>query len=522
MTSEITQQIKQIIQNNNINEAMISFYDFLLHPEANFEAREKIYEALGHLYIKIGLNDIANKLLNKNIVIDGNISKDHYEDLNSETRNSIIKQIETAEDISENGSLHEAIEHFYNILAKNNLDNKLKARVYNNLGCLFFRYGIADLVKIFFSLAKEYSHDLEDIEANEKRFNDIIAYSDYIRVINDTDNINSILNSVNEQLDSRPLKSVGLEITGTCNLNCIMCPRRNAPKEMLNNVPYDKIKNILDQVCPYTKTITFGGLGEPLIHPDFKKIVTTIKNYGCLIAFSSNGLLFDNAEMCDFLIKNVDSINVSIDASTEDTYKKVRGGDFNKLRRGLLRLKEKKIKLNSATPKLNTKFTVMKLNYREINEFLELRYDLGIEGFSLGHVICSDDEMYRNLAIYNDKKLMEEYLELLENHNLKQMAQMKKPAEKYIQCPFPCYNSLYIRGDGTITICCHASVPGSTKYFDDEEPYVVPEITFGNIYEEPLIDIWQKEEYKAYRYGIAKGEPYGFCQKCICARGMFI
>ena len=230
--------------------------------------------------------------------------------------------------------------------------------------------------------------------------------------------------------------------------------------------------------------------------------------------------------MCDFLIQNIEEISVSIDAATKETYQKIRiGGDFDNLINGLKRLQKRKEKLNSPTPKLITKFVVMKLNYKEIQEFVKLINSLGINTISLGHVICSTDEQRADLAIYNDKKFMDEYLLYLKNipdYNFPETVVCKKPSPDYRNCPFSAYKNLYITRDGSVRLCCHTGGASKTKYFDDEEPYEIPDISFGNIYEQDLKTIWENPEYQAYRYGIVKGKPYGFCQRCLVARGMFI
>jgi len=439
-------------------------------------------------------------------------------------KNSILTKIEETEKNILSGN--NAFNDFYTILCNPKLDSLSKGRIYNDLGYLYFKLGLAEIAKKCWEMALEFNPYLEDIEINSTFMENILSFSDYLFILNNTTNKNFILSINRQKLNCRPIDVISIEINGTCNLNCIMCPRRNTNKERLVNIPYDKIKTILEKVCPYTQQIEIGGLGESLCHPDFKKIVKTIKDYGCKLCFSSNGTFFDNDEMSNFLVENVNVISISIDAATKETYQKIRiGGDFDKVINGIKRLQNKKAERQSSTPKLLSKFTVSRLNYHEVIDFIKLSTDLGLT-VTLGHVICTDDEMRQKLAIYNDSKLMEEYLSLLKNdpeHNFSKNIMITRPPFHYISCPFSAYKNLYITTiDGAVHLCCHTAFASTNKYFDDEEPYEIPEISFGNLHEQDFKTIWEKPEYQAYRYGIIKNKPYDFCQKCLVARGMFI
>ena len=83
------------------------------------------------------------------------------------------------------------------------------------------------------------------------------------------------------------MKRVYLEITNSCNLNCPFCTYEKGNSFLT----MEEIDDCLKQIKPYCDYIYLHMLGEPLLHPDFEKVLNLLDDYGFKLQLVSNGTL---------------------------------------------------------------------------------------------------------------------------------------------------------------------------------------------------------------------------------------
>ncbi|MBR3251992.1 MAG: radical SAM protein [Erysipelotrichaceae bacterium] len=83
------------------------------------------------------------------------------------------------------------------------------------------------------------------------------------------------------------MKRVYLEITNACNLNCPFCTYEKGNSFL----SLKEIQDCLSQIKPICDYIYLHILGEPLLHPDFEKIMDLLDGYGLKLQLVSNGTL---------------------------------------------------------------------------------------------------------------------------------------------------------------------------------------------------------------------------------------
>ncbi len=120
--------------------------------------------------------------------------------------------------------------------------------------------------------------------------------------------------------------SVELTLTNCCNLACVYCSdmelrTRQGMKEYLS---LDVLKNLFEDLSNGgTKGVVLEGGGEPTMHPDFSEIVRAAKGSGLAVGLITNGTHpMDEADL-----KQFEWIRVSLDASTAEEYKNLKGVD---------------------------------------------------------------------------------------------------------------------------------------------------------------------------------------------------
>lgn len=120
-------------------------------------------------------------------------------------------------------------------------------------------------------------------------------------------------------------KRVILEITSICNSNCTMCPR-NALIRKQEHMDTDLCKKIIGELAQVgISGLWLMNLGEPLLHPDFFEILKYCRSFETLgpLWISTNGRIFDAVMQAKVLEQPVDFFNYSVNAMTEESYKKI-------------------------------------------------------------------------------------------------------------------------------------------------------------------------------------------------------
>lgn len=118
------------------------------------------------------------------------------------------------------------------------------------------------------------------------------------------------------------------------------------------------------------KSITFTGGGEPLMNPNIKTMIALALRENLRVGLVSNGILlptiFDIAPRLEY-------VRVSIDSTTRETYKKVKGKDyFDKVCDNIRRLVD-------VGCIVGISFVVTEENKHEVNEFNNLAIKLAVD-----------------------------------------------------------------------------------------------------------------------------------------------
>jgi len=123
-----------------------------------------------------------------------------------------------------------------------------------------------------------------------------------------------------------------VETSSYCNLSCKHCPRANTAKNddyFEGFMDFDLYKKIIDEMSQYKyATLRPFGRGEALINPDFPRMIRYAKKKGVRkIWLNTNGVLLSPEMSRELLEAGLDTLEVSIDAATQETFKKIKGKD---------------------------------------------------------------------------------------------------------------------------------------------------------------------------------------------------
>lgn len=286
--------------------------------------------------------------------------------------------------------------------------------------------------------------------------------------------------------------SISIEPTTSCNLRCPECPSGlrsfSRPTGMLEE---DLFKKIINQAHKTASYLLLYFQGEPYLHPKFTELIKYASRKGLYTATSTNAhyLTDDNARKT--IESGLDRLIISIDGTTQETYKSYRvGGNLEKVKQGTRTIIAWKKKLKSNTPYIVFQFLVVKPNEHQIEDIKALGKELGV-----------DKVAFKTAQLY-DYKNGNPLMPTIEKYSrYKQLPNgtFKFKNKLQNQC-WKMWHSTVITWDGTVVPCC----------FDKDADHKQ-----GTLNEQKLEDVWESNSYNKFRkHLLTNRKSINICQNC--------
>ncbi|MFA6636940.1 MAG: radical SAM protein [Candidatus Omnitrophota bacterium] len=327
-----------------------------------------------------------------------------------------------------------------------------------------------------------------------------------------------------------------IESVQGCPYSCAMCPTRFTKPQKVSD---DLLKRI-EPSFKELEILAIHGSGEPLLG-DISYFVDQSLKHDFIVHMNTTGF-FLTKTIADTLLKARLSIRFSIHAGKSDTYKKIMGNKFEKALENIAYLVRKN-RENDRNADLWFSFIVMKENLHEIDEFLKIAHDIGVERVrfmklepnsqSLRGIQMPDRafkfnyfEQWNSTVAKEFFKSLPHYKKLASDLNIKivfepiefsarrlhfvknriNMATQRRFGVALFPlmqrrgiCAAPWLGQLIIRQNGDVALCC--GLPHS----------------LGNIKHSTLREIWNSEEIKKVRESFRNNRFPRICRYC---RGM--
>ena len=315
---------------------------------------------------------------------------------------------------------------------------------------------------------------------------------------------------------SLPHKIV-LEITQKCNLNCTMCPRNQGVFDLTegDHLSVDNFRHVIEQY-PKLKYVTLVGTGEPFMNPYIFEMLDMAKSQGIYIEITTNGTLLDE-ETVRMLPDNVKKIFASIDNPIPEKYEIIRqGAKFDDVVSNLKRLKELRPDIE-----LIIQSVIMKDSINDLPKLVDLAAHIGADQISLIHAFTLDQESHdkthiRREDVASAEKSLQEVERLADEYGIGIDSRHFTPGKKNCQDP---WLAPYITIDGDVYACSfvyqNRDNTGDSKHLTYNQYYLdncckVPQHQYrmGNLFEQPVSEIWNDARYKLLRTTIRNSSKY--------------
>lgn len=277
----------------------------------------------------------------------------------------------------------------------------------------------------------------------------------------------SIVSRKNPDL-SYPI-SVEMTLTNVCNLNCVYCSdaelrQRQGAREMIS---LDDFKRLFEDLSKGgTKGIVIEGGGEPTLYSHFNEVVDSAASCNLAVGLITNGTM----RLDKSIISKFEWIRVSLDASTPDEYKALKGVDFYE------RVIDNIAYYAQYCKTVGVGFVVTKNNISQIEALVMRLRELGASYIQLRPVVDNEDLYPKDI----DLSYLKFYMTREFGVQVDGMKENAQAGNHGLPCVASSITSI-ISGDGSVYIC------GRLNVYDWLKP-------IGNITKESFHSIWNGDE----------------------------
>ena len=296
---------------------------------------------------------------------------------------------------------------------------------------------------------------------------------------------------------------LNLEITLDCNLNCKMCTRQNFQINK-KNMTADEFKHIIDNIGKL-EYLSILGLGEPMINPDFWKMLNKTEQSNLEVMFITNGTLLTEQNIKK-LTKNIDTISFSIEDTTEEGFQDIRGYSLKKILNNLRNL-------TRMRPDINLTFSTLlfKNQLGKVTDILKLLQETGGTSLHLLHLLSMSKEL-DDLHPINSENFEETEAEITRAREFADKSGLGLDTRHVLPSPDYCFAPWvwpHIGINGDVYPCCYIYESRVTDTFDEWYHGIKVEVpqknyVMGNVFKENFSDIWNNEAFHTIRKQLKK------------------
>jgi MoaA/NifB/PqqE/SkfB family radical SAM enzyme len=330
------------------------------------------------------------------------------------------------------------------------------------------------------------------------------------------------------------LKRLYIEPTSRCNLSCRTCIRNTWDEPMgdMDMKVFDRLAGHLARF-PHLETVMFGGFGEPTAHPRILDMIRAVKVLGLRAEMTTNATLLDDALIDGLLRERLDTLWISLDGTTEESFETIReGASFSLVLENVERLGRRNGR-DGHRIDIGIAFVVMKTNLHDVKHLDRLARSVGARRILVSHVLPYSEAMEKEMLCLQTLTLetftfapgktelslpridvnnttKDTIFSLFQGfENLTFMG--NRIAVDARRCRFVHERASFVRWDGKVAPCMGLLHSHRTYLYGLERR--VRSHAFGDVREGDLFEIWNSKAYADFREKV-KAFDYSPCHVC--------
>jgi len=341
------------------------------------------------------------------------------------------------------------------------------------------------------------------------------------------------------------LRKLYIEPTTKCNLNCKMCFRHTWFDEPICDLSLEDFRHVLETMPRSVETIFFGGMGEPLFHKDILTMIRLAAQTGAEVELLTNGTLLTEPMIHGILDAGLTRLWISIDDLKTDSSIHAgaahgeldhSGHDHSGLVLSNIRTLNKIRQKSLSSISLGITFVAMKSNVHQLANLPFFIAQHLVDEVNVSN-ISPTDEASQNELLYtglvnmytgpgkgsvlptvrlpffdmNIPEAADGIRSLMRKQNFDLYFNDQPVLRKTGYCKFVREGMTFVRSDGKVCPCMALLHNGYTYMSNVRRK--ITHCSFGNVREQPLAEIWNGQEYRAFR---RKFEEFDFAACLYC------
>jgi len=301
-------------------------------------------------------------------------------------------------------------------------------------------------------------------------------------------------------------RTLFLEITGRCPIECLMCARRyrNWTYGDLSAEIFDRLAGIF----PRVSVVVLGGFGEPLVAPNFDHYFDRLMALKASVALQTSGFRLTEQRAAHLVAGGLRHLHISIDSPEEETYNSIRPRiTFSEVTARIRQIVRLKREADSPFPAVHVVFVAMRRNIEQLPAMVDLVADMGADNLTVQYMVAHSEDLRQESLFYHQD---------LANQMLKAAAARARqvglntelpphfgegPRTTPQRCTDP-WKVAFVRWNGEVHPCCYAP----------------SKVVMGSLAEQSFWAIWNGEAYRALRRRVNTGTPPDYCRTCTAGR----
>jgi MoaA/NifB/PqqE/SkfB family radical SAM enzyme len=322
-----------------------------------------------------------------------------------------------------------------------------------------------------------------------------------------------------------------------CNIDCFFCS--TASIRGTDELPIDRMLSLIDEMkAAGTRAIRFAGGGEPMFHRKFKDILRRLVEAKLPIEnITTNAVLLDD-EAAELLTQCCDMVTVSLNTADAESYASMMQTPARNFERVLKNVRNLVRIRKNRRPLIDLQFLVWRDNYKTIPKMYALARELGVDTILFNGLsylppekLMTEEQIGEMLALYEEVVRVDEFRvirnissferditpeitamierlsaerrtrgivrraldfvrrddftlaeKLRHRTRLHNDVRLAEEARKIDDACIIGWYSMVVRSTGEVAPCCILQAKSS-----------------GNIFRQPLAQVWRSEAYDAFR-----------------------
>jgi len=304
-----------------------------------------------------------------------------------------------------------------------------------------------------------------------------------------------------------------IEVSSRCNGQCCYCPTGRFPDRRRNLLMPMETFERLEPFFASADLIFLQGWGEPLLHPRFWDMARRAHQAGCQVGFTTNGILLNEGNRRALVNSGVDVMGVSVAGATPATNDRFRAGNpLEVVDLRLRRLREEKAEADVRLPEVHVAYLLLAGNVDEIEAMVDRAEAWGASEIVVSHLSLALD------ASLEEESLLARPAEWPRAHERLRAAQRRardrglrlayrSPASEsgHRDCGENVLRSCFVSALGDVSPCVMANVglTSDAAYRFHGRDVRFDTLTFGNVRDHELPDIWRSHAARTFRLACA-------------------